>query len=357
MFNKIEDQPDYIFRKLHPAQPSEAAPPLLHYSDRADEIYSEHVKEPKSFELGMAFAKDLIISGRSVARDRRAPLLLGPLMPEYVDSFASKNLIGQEHGIKGKNPRYVPGLSALVSHFNIGVYGHWLMESVPKLLLLAMHAGELPPFRIILHESAPQFASEWIRLILPDAHIELYDSSTEYVLCEQVVIPSCLAIKGYFFHPITNDLIDRLVKMHFVKSDPRFLYLTRESQSGYREMSNRQEIENAACASGLELVSPEVLSIPDQINLFANAKLIVSEFGSISHNSIFSPPHTHVFCLNWINMVQSRIAQLRRQTVGYQLPRSGLAVKYEPDITEKRFYQIDKERFKMNLDCLLESAG
>lgn len=357
MLNKIEDRPDYSFRLLHPEQQSEVAPPLLDFSDRNSEILFQHVQKPASFQAGFSFAKNIIISGTSVAMDKAGPLLLGALQPGYVDSYTSKNLIKDTHNLEGKTPRRMIGLSAAVGHFNIGVYGHWLLECVPKLMLLAGSVNDLPPFRLVMHRWAPDFVFKWIELILPNTPVEIYDFNTEYLVCDEVIFPSCLARNGYFFHPISNMLFDDLVKAYSKPSAPRSLYLTRQSQSGYREMSNRNEIESIARSAGLEMISPETLSIPDQISLFSNANLIVGEFGSAMHNSIFSDAHTKVFCLNWIVNVQSRIAQLRGQEIGYQLPSDGHALKFVEGDANKRLYHIDPDKFARNLERLIPARG
>jgi O-antigen biosynthesis protein WbqL len=128
--------------------------------------------------------------------------------------------------------------------------------------------------------------------------------------------------------------------------------VSRLAPSLYRQLSNQAEIECIAVSEGLELVKPETLPISEQIALFASADLLVGEFGSAMHNALFSRRGTRVFCLNWINGLQSRIAQLKQQRVGYLLPSDGVPVKYVEGASLKS-YHIDPDQFRKCVRALL----
>ena len=112
-----------------------------------------------------------------------------------------------------------------------------------------------------------------------------------------------------------------------------------------RRLSNDEEIESIASSFGLELISPETLPISKQIELFSECAFVVGEFGSALHNTLFSPTDIPVLALNWVNGLQSKISQLKKQSVGYLLPSSGLPVKMEWGAAPQT-YHIDPRRFR-----------
>jgi O-antigen biosynthesis protein WbqL len=235
------------------------------------------------------------------------------------------------------------GASILLTHFNVNIYGHWLLECVPKLLLLRRIQDKLSPYRIIVPKSTRSFVKAWISFILPKVEIKNYHDATEYVRCESLLIPSLLCGQDYAFHPLLNSLIAELVSTNTLPK--RRLYLTRQEPSHFRRLSNKKEIENIASSFGLELISPETLPISEQIKLFSECVFVVGEFGSALHNTLFSPLGIRVLALNWVNGLQSKISQLRKQSVGYLLPSSGLPVEHEWGAA-LRTYHIDPRRFR-----------
>jgi capsular polysaccharide biosynthesis protein len=165
-----------------------------------------------------------------------------------------------------------------------------------------------------------------------------------------LLIPSLLCGQDYAFHPLLNSLIAELVPTNALPK--RGLYLTRQVPSYYRRLSNKEEIESIASSFGLELISPETLPISEQIKLFSECAFAVGEYGSVLHNTLFSPLGIRVLALNWMGGVQSKISQLRKQSVGYLLPSSGSPLKYEWGAAFQT-YHIDPRRFRNLLSACL----
>jgi Glycosyltransferase 61 len=333
--------------------------PLLAGTDLLPEIQRDHFAEAYAPPIKIATLRNVLVSGRSCVGTHRHVYLLGNLQPDYVDEYLAKglldddlappwkheqNLLADELALSWKNEQYLPGTSILVTHFNVHTYGHWLLECVPRLLLLRRIQDRLSPFRIIVHKSTKSFVKEWLSFILPKVEIKIYDDATEYVRCESLLIPSLLCSgQDWAFHPLFNSLIAELVPTNALPK--RRLYLTRQVPSHFRRLSNKEEIESIASSFGLELISPETLPIPKQIELFSECAFVVGEFGSALHNTLFSPLGIRVLGLNWLNGMQSKISQLRKQSVGYLLPSSGLPVKYEWGAAPQT-YHINPRRFR-----------
>jgi hypothetical protein len=361
---------------LHPYVEVLPNSPLLFPELASKEILEQHQWGPVQTQgIGLGFLPNALVSGKSIVGDEQSLFELGPLVPTYVDNYLRRAEpdVG-DTSLAHKSRRFLPGVSILLTHWNSDVYGHWLLEGLPKLLLLRRLGHLFPDLRIIVPfapsplpsrllshvlrrgrapSHATSYVQRWADAVLPGATIETYDPRSEYLQCEGLLSPTTLfSSPSFHFHPELVGLLDELPVTPARK--PLRLYITRKRASHYREMANAAEIEAIAVAHGLTVVAPETLTLAEQIRMFASAKLIVGEFGSAMHNALFSPRGATVLCLNWINALQSRIAQLREQRIGYLLPRDGAPVTHVLG-AGKTSYEIDPIVFQRCL-AQLESS-
>jgi len=84
-----------------------------------------------------------------------------------------------------------------------------------------------------------------------------------------------------------------------VNESSKKIYLTRTQlkKAKYYE-TGEKEIEEVFRRNGFEIVSPEKLSLQQQISLFINAEMIVSLSGTLPHNIVFTKPRTKLIILN-----------------------------------------------------------
>lgn len=360
---------------LHPYVEEPPNSPLLFPELASKEILKQHQWGPVHTQgIGLAFLPSALVSGKSLVGDEENLFELGPLVPTYVDNYLRRAEpdVG-DTALAHKSKRFLPGVSILLTHWNSDVYGHWLLEGLPKLLLLRRLGHLFPNSRIVVPSvssplasrllshvlrrgppsNATTYVQRWVDIVLPGATIETYDPRCEYLQCEGLVSPTTLFSSPTFhFHPELVALLDELPIVPARK--PLRLYITRRRASHYREMGNAPEIEAIAAEHGLTVIAPETLPLAEQIRMFASANLIVGEFGSAMHNALFSPRGATVLCLNWINALQSRIAQLKEQRIGYLLPAHGAPVTHLPG-AGKASYQIDPNVFRRCLSQLESS--
>lgn len=310
------------------------------------EVRTHHFYKPTGrARLGLGGLSQVVVSGPSLVGSPTQLYLLGSMTAAYVDDWLRDDMPIGDRDLVGRTERSIPGISVLLTHWNIATYGHWLLEGLPKLLLIRRLIDELPPFQILLPRSAPGFIRDWIELVLPNPPVAVYDDATEYVRVERLVVPTVPFVsRGHHFHPDAASLFDDVLPAGRGRHATR-IYVSRVEPNHLRELSNRAEIEAIATAEGLEVVRPETMPIAEQIALFARAEIIVGDFGSAMHNALFTPPGALVLCLNMVTGLQSRIAELRRHRVGYLLPSGGEAVIPQPD-SPKLFYEIDPEQFR-----------
>ncbi|HQT68687.1 MAG: hypothetical protein B7Z78_13835 [Rhodospirillales bacterium 20-60-12] len=216
-------------------------------------------------------------------------------------------------------PRAFPMLNdsrpALVFHsWGVQVYGHMLIEMLPKLLMARRFYPHLIP---VLDRQMPAWFLTILREqcgITPD-HAIMFDSESEQLTLDRaVLISQILRPAGY--HPIAASLYDQLAQSGAPPSSPTpRIFLRRgdfsNKHSLVRRMENEAELAIIAAEYGFVPIHPETLSFATQIGLFAQATHIIAETGSAPHNAVFSPAGTRIGLLRFGSAAQSQIAALR----------------------------------------------
>ena len=206
------------------------------------------------------------------------------------------------------------------------VYGHFLIEALPRLFAVKSVLGSvLPEYRVLVIKALPG----WARTIMadvfdikPDDLIE-YDPSAERICLKQAIWPS-LAITNDCMHVFNNRMVEWLFA-RFVTEGGLALQRIFIMRSFFRNpamcdigFENEHEVaEIAAREFGFCPLAPETLPWPDQIRLFAGARMIVGRYGSGLHNTLLCRPGARVGVIRFGNLVQSSISALRSQRLAY----------------------------------------
>jgi capsular polysaccharide biosynthesis protein len=206
------------------------------------------------------------------------------------------------------------------------VYGHFLLEVLPRLHLLSRLRRCGVTFSLAVPTRIPGWAKRVINLYFDDEEVVFYDPISTRVRSPCFIVPSMMHT-NYYFHPDFNLAVDELkdfVSSRSPKSEHRKIWLSRtRSRKGWRGITNIDEVERTVASLGFEVVHPQEMTFPEQIVLMDGADCIASEFSSAVHNSLFARRGTKVFCINRINWYQSGIAALRSQPLAYMMPADG----------------------------------
>jgi len=298
----------------------------------------------KPVAIYVASAPDVIVSGFSAVGSETNIFGLSPVEPDYVVTyFQQRHRAAGDRSLARKKEMRLDGWTAVVTHWNSNTYGHWLLECLPKLFLLRTLRDHLPDLKIAVSDAVSRDVTRWASLLLPDVPLVTFNHQKEYLRCARAVFPGMLCNGSYFFHPAMNDCISAIRETTGTADGRRRIFIVRADEYSFRKLANKSEIANIAAAHGFDLIQPEKLSIADQVKIFASASVIVGEFGSAMHNAMFSDDAS-VLCLGWISGIQSRIAALRGQPIGYLLPTDRSIIKFENDMPSKN-YSIDPGEF------------
>lgn len=303
---------------------------LLFPEFASDEIRRQHHLVGGAGSILLSTMPNALVSRRSVVGTEAVAFLLGDPVPAYVDMYLSDGRCPPDSLSHVGRVRKLPGASVLLTHWNSSIYGHWLMEGVPKLFLLRRLRSDLPgPLRIVVPSTVAAMVRPWSELLMPGVEIEVFDDASESVLCEHLLLPSWLGGRTHHYHSLLGVMIDEFRVEHGIEDAGERIYVSRETENEHRVLTNKAEVEEIAADVGFRIVIPERLTPLEQMQRFGSATRVVGPFGSSMHNAIFSPVGAKVCCLNWINGLQSKISHLRRQSVGYILPVGGLPVAHE----------------------------
>ncbi len=205
----------------------------------------------------------------------------------------------------GKEPSLHLKEGVLLSCGHDANYFHWLVECLPKLLLID---------DLKLYKDAPLLIPEGLHKNLAAALDRLnvnkrpliYIEPDSPCQVERLIFPSALSriVDRYQGRPVFD--VDIVLSRKWItkvsellkkdaQSDPepwRKLFLTR--RKGLRALGNLEEIEQLVSAHGFEIVDLNGMSLDAQIELFSQASLIVAPTGAALTNMLFCKPGTKV---------------------------------------------------------------
>lgn len=292
--------------------------------------------------------KNIIVGGLGLLIEDNIPILPQGIFPSYLQDSLTKYFSMSDEDRQTSGARVWFGASlddkAHVREIETGifalhpnlVYGHFLTEILPRLLVL--HANLPLNVPIITPKSTSSWLNKTIAASMRGRNIATYDHLTEKLHVRNLWSVSAV-FNANGFHPrakdYLTDLSTRLTEEEEKKKHLQqpfnhpcsedFLYISRtRCGQGWHGINNEIEVQNALSQLGFLIIHPEQHTFPEQVTLFSKARIVVSEFSSAMHNALFSSAGTKVICLNWINNYQTEIARLQGHRIGYIRPRDGV---------------------------------
>lgn len=222
---------------------------------------------------------------------------------------------------------------AIISQAGQGVYGHWLVDILPRIGLMESVGFK---GKFVLYEPIPDFAKQLLELFnIPLSRIVTYQPRTEGLVFTKAFIPSSLRFKGAFSKKMLHS-IERFSKTKALAGG-RKIFISRSKYKKNQIVTNRKEIEAIAIRHGFEIVYPEKLTISQQFSLFGSARILAGEYGSGMHNSIFCNSSCKVLVFQSKTtpvFLQAGLSDVIGQPIGYVFGKSE---------GENRVFSIDSE--------------
>lgn len=303
--------------------------------------------------ISILLAKNIRVVGPSVLFAGSQPFIPNEEYPGYIPDVI--NHPSRKDRLRELNE--TPADSTIerafvISHIHAKIYGHFLLEIAPKLLIVKMYYDNGIKIPIVLSSRDPLYVEEFIRLAIPDARIIVAESE-KGILVEDCFLPSQL--NNYLLTPSHSAFFDGIARsclaLHSDEDLPEKVLVSRAGlPSSYRELENWTKLASIAVDHGYSELYPEKLPLTKQIAIFSNARSLVGEYGSALHNSAFSSRKPFVVSLNWVNLVQQAIGLARGQRNIFLLGDGGQPVLAPSPATthtvEPHHFQVDTELFK-----------
>ena len=171
-----------------------------------------------------------------------------------------------------------------------GNYYHWLLDLVPRVLLLKHAAQNFSNYdALLLNGSRANYEREILAALgVPPEKIRYVDSRERFQIAS-AVFPSMdiNVIAPWKVHGLRDLPFAGKQNQH------RRLYLSR-ARAAVRRIANENEISEVLRHRNFEIVEAENLSWREQANLFAGASVIVAPHGAALANIVFCKPGTRV---------------------------------------------------------------
>jgi capsular polysaccharide biosynthesis protein len=317
-------------------------------------------------DLGFYFCQNVGVRGRGLLVKDSYRIYAPDIIPDYVESEILKSARTEllDGGTRKEilfNGTYVHLMSEAYP-----IYGHWLVDIIPKAWLYMTQFGKrFVEAKFLFANDTPKFGLEILeRLFSIQAHqISFYDIEAEIPIVERMVVPS-LMHNSHVYHPAMLRAIAyvrEIMGINSFKIEDRQgvmdkIYVSRrnfrnKSISTRRQIANEEELIEIAISKGFEIIYPEELSWDDQVRSFARAKIIVGEAGSGLHNTMFSPPGACTIAMCQGSQVQGTLAALLNQTVMILGPSR------TEDLNGTMNFYIEAERFELALSSALNSKS
>ena len=284
---------DYRTR-LHPLSVNSTTTEAMHYvghTVHAPAMTLEHLTDQFWFP-----ALGLVISpaGRVWRHS-----FLGPFRPDFLSSV--KQIVERARPDGTREALFYPGQLAraprieearlLVANSEKPNYGHWMLDIVPLIDLGARNAMPMLTWTL----------KPWQRGVI--ARLDVRDGLIREIRPEPVFLANPIVSNRHSgeasqnAHPQTREVFGRILanarKAAGAVDTPKRVLVVR-SLANSRNIVNRAEMIEALKPLGFAAVQPEKLSFDEQALTFAQAEMIVCEFGAAMTNVLFCPPGAKV---------------------------------------------------------------
>lgn len=215
--------------------------------------------------------------------------------------------------------------------FMFGVWGHCFTDNLKHLWFL--HTNEY----ILLKQKYPSirlvytcqdnfcFSTNFIELLkLMDIDCNEFVRIERVTQFKRVYVPETCFITTNEGVRLYTQEYKSLIKRASDKILPNFqynkIYLTRTKLRNGARDNGEKHIEKAFKSNGFKIISPEKLSIQEQIALYKGCKIIATTEGSIAHNSAFMQEGMYFVILrkaDYVNEYQFPINEMNNLKVTY----------------------------------------
>ena len=247
--------------------------------------------------------------------------------PDYHIDNLVQNVLG---GGMTLPARRVQDRAVMLSGPGYTVYGHWLVDILPRLWVLRECGYDPDTLRYVIPAQVPAFVLPLLQTFgIRTEQLIIYDERSEFIQFDELLLPTNLR-RGNRLHPRFTEARDFLMAratsvepiVPLATSMPK-LFVSRRDSDPSRSLINRDRVEQIAVDHGFVPVQPECMTNREQIALFMQARQVIGEYGSGLHNAMFSMPGAAVCAIRGTSahpgFIQSGLSHVCGHHTGYVL--------------------------------------
>jgi capsular polysaccharide biosynthesis protein len=186
-------------------------------------------------------------------------------------------------------PEEVDGtLLVLAARATVGNYYHFLMDALPRLGILEEALPGVRPDAYLV-DSSTRYHRELIGLLGLDSARLLSPGRGRSLRPERLLVPS-LPNESTLAAPATTAWLNQHLPPRDVRGKPELLYVTRGRTKNTRRVVREEELVRRLARRGFVPIDPGSLSVQEQIDHFAAARVIVAPHGAALTNLNFCRP-------------------------------------------------------------------
>lgn len=279
--------------------------------------HSNHEKTEIVPAIGCDFLENISVFGKGYLFHKGEFLS----QPSYLSNIAYEEVRsgGPQIDLARNQLREIEHPSVIVFGPGWQVYGHWLLDFLPRIFIARETLGaSFSDFKILLPRNLPRFVETMLSyfLRLPDEQFSYFDAASERLILRRACIPT-YAHRNYTLHPFIRETYRTFLPKPPIQPFRRICLsrrkIERQTLSAVRFFEQREAFEAMAVERGFQLIVPEDLPLAEQITLMVETEVQIGEHGSAQHASIFSAPGTVVGTIHPMNNVQMQIGRLCSQ--------------------------------------------
>lgn len=226
--------------------------------------------------------------------------------------------------------RRVEGECIVFQNWGPSVWGHVLLFMIPRLFQAQKAGIVLSESKVLISSRTPAWQKKLLHELFGiSKNLVLFNPDIERVQIDHAVVPH---IPYDHFKGFTGEARGIFLQLkESVFSQPAFVPRKEAAvimidRRGYRNPDSRhRSVKNFECVikavssvyPGVNVVEPSSLSFRDQVLLFDSASIVIGEYGSALHNSVFCRRGVNVLSLGESNDIQAKICALMDQNYSF----------------------------------------
>ncbi|WP_197076673.1 glycosyltransferase family 61 protein [Hymenobacter terrenus] len=208
-----------------------------------------------------------------------------------IKEFSGSFLLRQWSGPRASLPITADEVVGL-AHVNyaVGNYYHWLIDSLPRLLVLQRHYPACP---LLVPAPVPAYVKQTALMFGFDRLLPLDRGVVAAV--SQLAMPDYVSEPGSQDPALVKEVRETILNsLNLMPSKSHRRIFVSRNQQPIRRLSNEEAIEPILRQYGFESVSFEGMSFEDQVRTMQDAAVLVGVHGANLTNMLFMTPQTVV---------------------------------------------------------------